>query len=181
GNFGDVASYLVEKGAHANDVYVDEDGDRHSLLMDAIIVENVAFAELLISHGADVTVKDEQGVTTLIQAAHRGMDHICELLLSKGVDATGKSDDGITALIAAASEGHTDIVASLLKGAGANPDDKDKDGTTALMAASVRGHQEVVGVLLDHGADLNLQNDEGHTALMFAYNGRNQVRHGDKI
>lgn len=67
GNFGDAASYLVEKGADANDVYVDEGGDRHSLLMDAIIVENVAFAELLVKHGADVNVKDEQGVTTLIQ------------------------------------------------------------------------------------------------------------------
>lgn len=67
GNFGDAASYLVEKGANANDVYVDESGDRHSLLMDAIIVENVPFAELLVKHGADVNVTDEQGVTTLIQ------------------------------------------------------------------------------------------------------------------
>lgn len=67
GNFGDAASYLVEKGANANDVYVDEGGDRHSLLMNAIIVENVPFAELLVKHGADVHVTDEQGVTTLIQ------------------------------------------------------------------------------------------------------------------
>lgn len=67
GNFGDAASYLVEKGADANDVYVDERGDRHSLLMDAIIVENVPFAELLVKHGANVNVTDEQGVTTLIQ------------------------------------------------------------------------------------------------------------------
>lgn len=57
----------MEKGADANDVYVDEGGDRHSLLMDAIIVENVPFAELLVKHGADVNVTDEQGVTTLIQ------------------------------------------------------------------------------------------------------------------
>lgn len=72
GNFGDAASYLVEKGADANDVYVDEGGDRHSLLMDAIIVENVAFAELLVKHGADVNVTDEQGVTTLIQVRIAG-------------------------------------------------------------------------------------------------------------
>lgn len=57
----------MEKGANANDVYVDEGGDRHSLLMDAIIVENVPFAELLVKHGAGVSVTDEQGVTTLIQ------------------------------------------------------------------------------------------------------------------
>lgn len=75
GNFGDAASYLVEKGANANDVYVDEGGDRHSLLMDAIIVENVPFAELLVKHGADVNVTDEQGVTTLIQVRRRPFLH----------------------------------------------------------------------------------------------------------
>lgn len=57
----------MEQGADANDVYVDESGERHSLLMDAIMVENVPFAELLVKHGADVNVVDEQGVTTLIQ------------------------------------------------------------------------------------------------------------------
>lgn len=75
GNFGDAASYLVEKGADANDVYIDEGGDRHSLLMDAIIVENVPFAELLVKHGADVNVTDEQGVTTLIQVRQRNSQH----------------------------------------------------------------------------------------------------------
>ncbi|CAM9510965.1 unnamed protein product, partial [Hapterophycus canaliculatus] len=175
GNFGDAASYLVEKGADANDVYIDEGGDRHSLLMDAIIVENVPFAELLVNHGADVNVTDEQGVTTLIQAAHRGMLVICELVVEKGVDVAAMSDDGITALIAAASEGHAGIVELLLGKAKADPDAKDKDGTTALMAASVRGHKDVVDALLRHGANVDQQNLDGHTALMFAYNGRNQV------
>lgn len=50
-----------------------------------------------------------------------------------------------------------------------------QDGTTALMAASVRGHKDVVDALLRHGANVDQQNLDGHTALMFAYNGRNQV------
>lgn len=50
-----------------------------------------------------------------------------------------------------------------------------QDGTTALMAASVRGHKVVVDALLRHGANVDQQNLDGHTALMFAYNGRNQV------
>lgn len=52
----------------------------------------------------------------------------------------------------------------------------EQDGTTALMAASVRGHKAAVDALIKHGASLDLQNLDGHTALMFAYNGRNQVR-----
>lgn len=43
------------------------------------------------------------------------------------------------------------------------------------MAASVRGHKDVVDALLRHGANVDQQNLDGHTALMFAYNGRNQV------
>lgn len=43
------------------------------------------------------------------------------------------------------------------------------------MAASVRGHKDVVDALLRHGANVDQQNFDGHTALMFAYNGRNQV------
>lgn len=58
---------------------------------------------------------------------------------------------------------------------GAFPFNIPQDGTTALMAASVRGHKDVVDALLRHGANVDQQNLDGHTALMFAYNGRNQV------
>lgn len=50
-----------------------------------------------------------------------------------------------------------------------------QDGTTALMAASVRGHKAAVDAIVKHGANVDQQNLDGHTALMFAYNGRNQV------
>lgn len=50
-----------------------------------------------------------------------------------------------------------------------------KDGTNALMAAAVRGHKDVVKLLIEHGANVNAQNVDGHSALMFAYNGKNQV------
>jgi ankyrin repeat protein len=33
-----------------------------------------------------------------------------------------------------------------------------------------------VDLLVLKGADVNAQNSDGHTALMFAYNGKNQVR-----
>lgn len=63
----------------------------------------------------------------------------------------------------------------LLSEAKADVNTKDKDGTDALMSASVRGHKDVVELLLKHGAQVNTQNGDGHTALMFAYNGKNQV------
>mmetsp|Transcript_2039 Transcript_2039/g.4441 ORF Transcript_2039/g.4441 Transcript_2039/m.4441 type:complete len:919 (+) Transcript_2039:171-2927(+) len=177
GNYGDVASLLVENGADPNETYVDENGKEHNLLMDAIIVENLEFSSLLIKSGAELTHVDNHKVTVLVQAAHRGLTSIVDLLLEHGkdsVDVNAPSDEGITAIIAASSEGHEKVVQALI-GAKADVDAKDKDGTTALMAAAVRGHKEIAAALLAAGASVDDQNADGHTALMFAHNGRTQV------
>jgi ankyrin repeat protein len=44
------------------------------------------------------------------------------------------------------------------------------------MAAAVRGHASTVDILLANNAIVDLQNNDGHSALMFAYNGKNQVQ-----
>ena len=181
GNHGDIASDLVAAGSDPNQPYVDEEGESHSLLFDAIMLENEEFALLLIEKGADLYHKDDKKVTTLLQASHRGSTKIVKALLDKHA-AKGKkgtfiddaSEDNITPLIAASSEGHADCV-KLLIDAKADANAKDKDSTTALMAAAARGHLDVVTALLTAGANVNDQNTDGHTALMFAYNGKNQV------
>ena len=177
GNYGEVASALVQGGSDPNTPYVDDDGDSHNLLFDAIMVENEDFALLLIEKGADIYHKDDKQVTTLLQASHRGQSAIVKALLeknSKGDFVDEASEDGITPLTAASSEGNVDSV-KLLIGAKANVDAKDKDQTNPLMAAAARGHLDVVTALLEAGASVNEQNSDGHTALMFAYNGKNQV------
>lgn len=50
-----------------------------------------------------------------------------------------------------------------------------QDGTNALMAAASNGHLETATTLVKAGAALDKQNSDGHSALMFAYNGRAQV------
>lgn len=50
-----------------------------------------------------------------------------------------------------------------------------QDGTNALMAAASNGHLEAAQKLVAAGAALDKQNSDGHSALMFAYNGRAQV------
>jgi len=47
-----------------------------------------------------------------------------------------------------------------------NVDGQDEEGDTALMWASAWGYTDIVRRLLDLGADFNLQNDEGDTALL---------------
>jgi ankyrin repeat protein len=185
GNYGEVASALVKAGADPNTPYVDDEGESHNLLMDSIIVENADFALLLIEHGADLYYKDDHQVTTLLQAAHRGITNVTEALLNKHASSpkAGEenwvdtaSDEGVTPLLAASSEGHVAIVKMLLSTGKADVNAKDKEGTNSLMAAAARGHLECIQSLIEtKGIDVNSQNVDGHTALMFAYNGKNQV------
>lgn len=185
GNYGEVASVLVKAGADPNTPYVDEEGGVHNILMDSIIVENADFALLLIEKGADLYHRDDHKVTTLLQAAHRGIVNVTEALLTKHAAAPKKgeenwvdegSDEGVTPLLASASEGHLEILNMLLSTGKADVNAKDKEGTNSLMAAAARGHLECIKALLAiKGVEVNAQNTDGHTALMFAYNGKNQV------
>ena len=178
GNFAQVSEYLVQHGANPNDEYVDEKKESHNLLMDAVAVNNTAFSLLLLDKGATTTHVDADGVTVLTQAAFQGQLAVVNKLLSLNADDTIANKEGINPLIAASSEGHTEVVKVLLahnRGNQGSVDTKDKDGTNALMASSVRGHSDIVKLLIEAGAAVNEQNVDGHTALMFAYNGKNQV------
>ena len=157
GNYGNVASYLVQQGADPNDVFVDEKSKKHNLLMDAVVVTNKEFALLLIEKGANISHADAEGVTVTTQAAYQGLLPIVEALIAKGADVTVMNNEGINPLIAAASEGHHEIVKALLLHGKGDVNAKDKDGTNALMAASVRGHKEVVSQLLDVKCEVNAQ------------------------
>lgn len=177
GNYGDVASALVKGGADPNTPYVDDEGVKHNLLFDSLLVENGDFAELLIESGADIYDEDEHKVTTLLQASHRGLTDVVKALLAKNTKdgwIDSASDESITPLIASSSEGHVEIVKMLID-VKANVNAQDKDQTNSLMAAAARGHTDIVEALLKAGSDVNEQNVDGHTALMFAYNGKNQV------
>jgi ankyrin repeat protein len=176
GNYGALATYLVEYGANPNDVYIDDKKKKHNLLMDAILVSNNEFAILLIDKGANVDYADEEGVSVATQAAYMGLNKIVKHLITKGANISVANKEGIDPLIAAASEGHNECLELILATGKANVNAKDKDGTNALMASSVRGHYSTVELLLKNGAEVNAQNADGHSALMFAYNGKNQVQ-----
>ena len=69
-------------------------------------------------------------------------------------------------LVAAAVNGDVDEVKSLLA-TGTDVDTIDEDyDSTALSQAVANGNLEVVDVLINAGADVNLKNHSGHTALM---------------
>jgi ankyrin repeat protein len=65
---------------------------------------------LLLAHGADINVQDEDGWTPLYLASTRGTLEAVRLLLKHGADVEVKNNNGKTALQEAAARGHDDVV-----------------------------------------------------------------------
>ncbi len=148
--------------------------------------------ELLLKAGADPLLRDINGFTAIMTAAHSGDVPTCETLISHGAIVNEVADSGSTTLMFAAALGNIDIVRLLLKeGASVNTavhatpeyiemnkraleakEDVDVhiEGVTSLMLAAGGGHEEVVDVLLAAGADVVSKDEDKMSPLMYAVN-----------
>ena len=119
------------------------------------------------------------GTTPLIRAA-KSADHVAmKLLLEKGSDVKLATRNGVTPLMAAAGVGtndadttgrykpQPDIIESLrlCLDAGADINAVDSTGRSALFGAAQQGFDKVVQFLADRGAQVDLKDRNGRTAL----------------
>ena len=132
---------------------------------------DVRFASLLLSHGADVELRDRDGRTALHWVAEEGHSgNIVKVLLENKLDINAREYRGETALLTAAkysernSEGdHRSLITQLL-GCGASVDQPDIRGRTALQFVAATGAVKIACQLLEAGADVNARNRNGYTA-----------------
>ena len=117
----------------------------------------------------------------LIDASMNGRLHRVVEALEEGADLEARDSNGKTALMRAAFYGKVRVVNKLLQ-AGADPNARAaerhgdrpgrEDGTTALMQVAdgvfIGNHDEVIRALVEGGADVNLHDSHGQTALMWA-------------
>ena len=116
---------------------------------------NIEQVQSLISNGADVNVKDEDGGTPLHEAAFKGHKEVTELLISNRADVNAKNKDGWTPLFLALPTGNIDLVA-LLTVNGADVNVKcGRDMETPLHYAAREGYKEITELLIAKGANLN--------------------------
>jgi len=110
----------------------------------------------LISQGADVNAKDEQGSVPLVFAVKEGRKEIVELLLAHGADVNVKDRWGRTPLDYARQKKNEEIIRLL------------STKVTSLYQAMQLGDVAKVKVFLEQGADVNAKNENGQTPLLLA-------------
>ena len=101
-------------------------------------------------------------------ASCKGDLEIVKFLVESGADVNAKDKEGWSVLMEASYEGHLKVIKYLIENGKVNVNAKDDDGWTALMRASWRGYFEIVKYLVEKGADINIKNNNGKTALDLA-------------
>lgn len=159
-----VAKVLIDSGANVNV------GNGSTPLMEAVSKGDVRLVELLIATGADVNLHNNDASNAYSVAAILGDQKLKRILLEAGADPTVgvaryRKDWGHHAFFQAAADGRVDVVEAMLSNGMATVNMTNARKVTALM----RAHDEaMVEALLNAGADINLQDDRGFTALMWA-------------
>ena len=135
-------------------------------LIVAVEEGDMDMVKLLLEHGA------KQGLDLAIKEAIFNMNaEIIQILSEQGAQVDKMDWSNHSPLVEAVEKGDIDVVKLLLKhGANNIIDEKTSDGWTVLMKASIKGDSklEIIELLLKHGARVDLQNDDGESALMVA-------------
>jgi len=150
--------------------------------------------KLLLDRGADVNAREAyKGQTALMWAAAERHTGVVRLLLAKGADwkvlssshetkmpklsaassVTPMPRGGLSAIHFAAREGDVATVQAMLE-AGVDINLLDVDKTTALTTSLMNKQYTLANFLLDRGADPNLPDVLGRTALYAAIDMRNE-------
>lgn len=168
GNLDEVKR-LVETGAQLNA----QDDRGRTALMAATHGNHPEVLEYLLGKGADVNIRDERSDNPLLYAGAEGLLEIVKLCIAAGADTKLTNRYGGIAIIPASERGHVEVVRELLTNSDSNVNHINRLGWTALLEAVVLAdggpkHQAIVQLLVDHGADVNIRDKNGETALELA-------------
>jgi uncharacterized protein len=136
----------------------------------ALLKDDADIVNKLMGAGAKPDHSTDYGKTPLMAAAKWGRVEIVKTLLDEGVAINAADTAGRTALMESVGLAKDTKVISLLAARGADINAVDKDGNTALTlaVASDQNNVGVVGGILELGADANVKNSKGMTALEIA-------------
>lgn len=161
----DLAALALRAGA---DPETRDEQGRTPLLL-AVTDDRLDVARLLVALGADVDALDDRHDSPWLVTGVTGSVAMLQVLLPAHPDLTLVNRFGGTALIPAAERGHVEYVRRAVS-TGIDVNHVNDPGWTALLEAVVYGdgsetYQEIVRILLAAGADPDLADANGITAL----------------
>jgi ankyrin repeat protein len=141
-------------------------------LIAAAKANNAPLVAALIRRGGNVNAKDAIQDSAFLYAGAEGFNEVLRLTLAAGADVFSTNRYGGTALIPASEHGHVETV-QILIAAGVPVNHVNNLGWTAMQEAILLNNGgprqlEVVRLLLDAGADPDIRDPEGRTALQNA-------------
>jgi len=146
----EVISLLLKAGADANS----PNAEGQTALMLVARTGNVEAAKLLVNHGATVDAREKWGQqTALIWAAAESQPQMVKFLLEHHADPNSR---------AIVRDWQRKVTAE------GRPKDMHRGGFTPLLYAARESCIECAQILLSHGADINLPDPDGRTALLIA-------------
>ncbi|MFF5973194.1 ankyrin repeat domain-containing protein [Streptomyces sp. NPDC012769] len=151
------------------------DEELRSPLLLAALGDHVDAARALVAAGADVNAQDARHDSPWLVTGVTGSVAMMRVLLTAdpAPDVTLRNRFGGVSVIPAAERGHVAYVRAVLQETSIDVDHVNDLGWTALLEAVIlgdggRAHQEVVALLLAAGADRDLPDAHGTTALAHA-------------
>ncbi|MFI8824759.1 ankyrin repeat domain-containing protein [Streptomyces sp. NPDC053431] len=151
------------------------DEELRSPLLLAALGDHVEAARILVAAGADVNAQDSRHDSPWLVTGVTGSVAMMRVLLAAdpAPDLTLRNRFGGISVIPASERGHVAYVRAVLQETAIDVDHVNDLGWTALLEAVILGdggrdHQKVVALLLAAGADRELADRHGTTALEHA-------------
>ena len=155
GDIAAVRSFLEKSPNLINAV----DKQKRTPLHYAVLSQNPALVDLLLSRRGDIKARELNGETPLHFAAYKGNNAIVDTLIQKGADLHAKNNMGQTPAFYAAMQGHLEVLENLVN-RGAEVKIKDTRRWSPVLLASWGGHAGVAAFLLQKGVDTNAAEGE---------------------
>lgn len=163
GDTRQLLTYLLDQGAQ---FHVRTAGREHPLVT-AVQSANALAVQVLIEHGAQCNVLDNNGIPVQFLAVNSGNEHILQMVLQGNIRTTS-----LTNAMMRAAESAQNKMLEMLLNAGAKVNFQfPPHRLTALMKVVEDDNVAGIEILISHGADLNLASNFS-TPLMKAVSAR---------
>lgn len=147
---------LLERGAHTE---AKGDDGRTALIIAASRVGSAPVIRMLLDHGARANAVTANRTTALREAANAADPEVMRLLIGRGADVKADAAAALGNALRARCRSCAELVIDAV----------DRRGLSdALHSLAIRGDARAVRLLLERGADPNVSNADGLTALMQA-------------